>query len=279
MCGYRGPRGWGTPPRTGPPPPGGPPLPGTQHFFVVCSPDPRLQCPAPLATGLTMLLMVCWHRAQLCSNLCLHGRLRIVHDATTGHSSNHSHELTVSLGNLVLHMPTWALPLQRQRRCPKRVGEEVSSSATAVPMGWDLVRTHTLRCVAPHHAGAVGPTYGAGSWLSAASLTEAGLRVLEKKSAVVQLLFQWVGTWCVHTLQYVALSDTMQERWDLCRARGCGYRQVRVPGASGDTVAAAPPPASSPVLDSPSAPKHWQQVAPRRYRGARRACSGASLVA
>ena len=95
---------------------GGPPLPGTQHFFVVCSPDPRLQCPAPLATGLTMLLMVCWHRAQLCSNLCLHGRLRIVHDATTGHSSNHSHELTVSLGNLVLHMPTWALPLQRQRR-------------------------------------------------------------------------------------------------------------------------------------------------------------------
>ena len=89
------------------------------------------------------------------------------------YSSNHSHELTVSLGNLVLHMPTWALPLQ---------------------------------------------------------LTEAGLRVLEKKPAVVQRLFQWVGIWCVHT-HYVALSDTMQERWDLRRARGRGYRHVRVPGA------------------------------------------------
>ena len=113
-----------------------------------------------------------------------------------------------------------------------------------------------LRSLVRHHAGAVGPTQGAGLWLSAASLTEAGLRVLEKKSAVVQLLFQWVGTWCVHTLQYVALSDTMQERWDLCRARGCGYRQVRVPGAStGYQLRHRRHRAQYSVLDSSSAPK------------------------
>ena len=52
--------------------------------------------------------------------------------------------------------------------------------------------------------------------------------VLEKKSAVVQRLFQWVGIWCVHTHD-VALSDTMQGRWDLRRARGRGYRQRRWP--------------------------------------------------
>ena len=44
--------------------------------------------------------------------------------------------------------------------------------------------------------------------------------------------------WCVHTHD-VAWSDTMQGRWDLRRARGCGYRQVRVPGASaGDSSCA-----------------------------------------
>ena len=105
-------------------------------------------------------------------------------------------------------------------------------------MGWDLVRTHTRRSLVRHHAGAVGPTEGAGSWLWAAPLAEAGLRVLEKKSAVVQRLFQWVGIWCVYTHD-IALSDTMQGRWDLRRARGCGYRQVRVPGASaGDSSCA-----------------------------------------
>ena len=122
-------------------------------------------------------------------------------------------------------------------------------------MGWDLVRTHTRRSLVRHHAGAVGPTQGAGSWLSAASLAEAGLRVLEKKSAVVQRLFQWVGIWCVYTHD-IALSDTMQGRWDLRRARGCGYRQVRVPGASaGDSSCATAGIEPSTVLDSPSAPK------------------------
>ena len=114
---------------------------------------------------------------------------------------------------------------------------------------------HTLRSLVRHHAGAVGPTQGAGLWLSAASLAEAGLRVLEKKSAVVQRLFQWVGIWCVYTHD-IALSDTMQGRWDLRRARGCGYRQVRVPGASaGDSSCATAGIEPSTVLDSPSAPK------------------------
>ena len=79
--------------------------------------------------------------------------------------------------------------------------------------------------------------------------------VLEKKSAVVQRLFQWVGIWCVYTHD-IALSDTMQGRWDLRRARGCGYRQVRVPGASaGDSSCATAGIEPSTVLDSPSAPK------------------------
>ena len=114
-------------------------------------------------------------------------------------------------------------------------------------MGWDLVRTHTRRSLVRHHAGAVGPTQGAGSWLSAASLAEAGLRVLEKKSAVVQRLFQWVGIWCVHT-HYVALSDTMQERWDLRRARGRGYWQVRVPGASAGDISYGIEPSTRPTI-------------------------------
>ena len=48
----------------------------------------------------------------------------------------------------------------------------------------------------------------------------------------------WI--WCVHTHD-VALSDTVttQGRWDLRRARGRGFRQVRVPGAAaGDSSCA-----------------------------------------
>ena len=167
-------------------------------------------------------------------------------------------------------------------------------------MGWDLVRTHTRRSLVRHHAGAVGPTEGAGSWLWAAPLAEAGLRVLEKKSAVVQRLFQWVGIWCVYTHD-IALSDTMQGRWDLRRARGCGYRQVRVPGASaGDSscaTAGIEPNTRLTIRTEVGINSRWHHAAnaatswsasnlsqaavatQRGAVGARRTCSGASLVA
>ena len=71
------------------------------------------------------------------------------------------------------------------------VGGEDSSSATAVPMGWDLVRTHT---------------------------------------------------------HDVAWSDAMQERWDLRRARGRGYWQGRVPGASAGDISYGIEPSTRPTI-------------------------------